>query len=102
MGHIDVQGIVSVTNGLPFVQFRLLDDEDKVTAQWQLTPAETRDIAQKAVEASMNAVYDAAIIAWTKEVSPNNLEMGPKLLNVIREYRADIWGLPDRPEDWRA
>lgn len=101
MGRLEVQGIVSVENGLPFVQCRQLDDEDNLEAQWQVTPADAREMAQKMVEASMNAVYDAAIVAWAKEAWPNDDEMGTRMLMLIRQYRADIWGLPDRPKDWR-
>lgn len=103
MGRLEVQGIVSAKDGLPYVQCRELDDDDAVIAQWQATPSEARDMAQQLVEASMNAVYDAALISWAKEVSPEGEgeEMGAQMVALIRQYRADIWGLPDRPEDWR-
>lgn len=101
MGRLEVQGIVSMKNGLPFVQFRQLDDNDDVEAQWQATPAEAREMAQRVVEASMNAVYDAALIAWAKTMWPGDSDIGPRLVSLVRDYRADIWGLPDRPEDWR-
>jgi hypothetical protein len=101
MGRLEVQGIVSMKNGLPLVQFRQLDDDDNLEARWQATPAEAREMAQHIVEASMNAVYDAALISWAKTMWPDDEEVGPRLVSLIRDYRADIWGLPDRPEDWR-
>ena len=102
MGRFEVQGIVSSVQGLPMVQFRLLDEDDELIEQWQSTPAEAREIAQKTVEASMNAVYDAAIFAFCKEKFPNDPATGNMLVSMIRDYRADAWGLPDRPEDWRS
>jgi hypothetical protein len=101
MGRLEVQGIVSVINGLPMIQFRQLDDDDNLEAQWQASPAEARDMAQNIIEASFNAVYDAALIAWAKEVSPEDDAMGPKMVALIRQFRADKWGLPDQPKDWR-
>jgi hypothetical protein len=102
MGRLETQGIVAVADGLPYVQFRQLDDEDNIVAQWQMTPAEAREHAEKTVESSMNAVYDAALIAWAKEFAPDQPDMGPRMVMIIRQYRADIWGLPDQPEDWRT
>lgn len=101
MGRLELQGIVAGEEALPFVQFRQLDDDGNVEAQWQMTPAEAREHAQKVVEASMNAVYDAAMTAWAKEAWPDNPDVWASLLILIRKYRADIWGLPDQPEDWR-
>jgi hypothetical protein len=102
MGRFEVQGIVSSKNGLPMVQCRQLDDEGSLEFMMQVTPAEARDMAQHLVEASMNAVYDAALIAWAKEVAPDDDDMGPRMVMIIRQFRADIWGLPDQPEDWRT
>ena len=102
MGRLEVQGIVSVETGLPLVQFRQLDDDGNLQAGWQSAPVEAREMAQQIVEASMNAVYDAALIAWAKEVWPNEPDMGARMLMLIRDYRADVWGLPDQPEDWRT
>jgi hypothetical protein len=101
MGRLEVQGIVSAKTGEPFVQFRQLNDNDDVEAEWQASPAEAREMAQQVVEAAMNAVYDAAINAWAKETWPDDPLMGARMLQLIRDYRADTWGLPDRPEDWR-
>ena len=101
MGRLEVQGIVSVENGLPLVQFRQLDDEGNAVTGWQASPAEAREMAQQVVEASMNAVYDAALISWAKETWPNDPNMGPRMVSLIREFRADTWGLPDQPKDWR-
>lgn len=102
MGRFEVQGIVSAKDGLPFVQCQQLDDEGNLESKLQVTPAEAREIAQKLVEASMNAVYDAALIAWAKTMGEEGEEMGVKMVSMIRRYRADIWGLPDQPKDWGA
>jgi hypothetical protein len=101
MGRLEVQGIVSVKDGLPLVQFRQLDDEGKFISGWQSSPVEAREMAQQVVEASMNAVYDAALISWAKQAFPEDENMGPRMVDLIRVYRADTWGLPDQPSDWR-
>lgn len=102
MGRFEVQGIVATADGLPYVQLRQLDDNDNEEAQFQVDPAQAREIAQNIQEAATNAIYDAAIISWAKEKDPANGEvMGVVLVDNIRKHRADKWGLPDRPEDWR-
>ena len=102
MGRLEVQGIVSAKNGLPMVQFRQLDHEGNLEGRWQASPDEARETAQAIMEASFNAVYDAALIAWAQETSPDQPEMGAQMVTLIRRYRADRWGLPDMPEDWRV
>lgn len=103
MGRIEVQGIVAAADGMPWVQFRQLDDEGKLEARFQLTPEESRELAINIIGASMNAIYDAAIVTWAKKVDPENYqEVSAKMLTLIRQHRADIWGLPDQPEDWRT
>jgi len=99
MGRFEVQGIVSVKTGEPLVQLRQLDDEDEEVVGFQVSPGEAREIAQNIQEAATNAVYDAALIAWAKETNDEN--MGVMLVDLVRRFRADRWGLPDRPEDWR-
>jgi hypothetical protein len=99
VGRFEVQGVVSSTTGEPLVQLRQLDDNDVEQFGFQLSPMEARETAQMIQEAATNAVYDAALIAWAKE--RNNEEMGVVLVDLVRRYRADHWGLPDRPEDWR-
>ena len=101
MGRLEVQGIVSASNGLPFVQFRMIEDDGKLIAGWQNSPDEARQIAQQLIEAASNSVYDAALIAWAKETWPGDDMMGPRMVDMIRRFRADTWGLPDQPEDWR-
>ena len=100
MGRFEVQGIVSTKAGLPFVQLRQLRDDGTTEAGFQVSPAEARDIAQNILEAANNAVYDAALIAWAKEAGLNDNDAG-SMVSMIRQFRADKWGLPDRPEDWR-
>jgi hypothetical protein len=99
VGRFEVQGIVSINTGEPLVQLRQLDENDVEESGFQVSPAEAREIAQNIQEAATNAVYDAALIAWAKE--SDNEEMGVRLVDLIRRFRADKWGLPDRPEDWR-
>jgi hypothetical protein len=100
-GRLEVQGIVSIATGEPLVQFRQIEDGE-ATAEWQAGVADAREVAQNIVEAAMNATYDAAIIAWAKETWPDDELMGARMLQLIRDYRADAWGLPDQPEDWRT
>lgn len=100
MGRLEVQGIVSTKTGEPLVQVRQLDDNDNEEYGFQVGPMEAREIAQNFIEAASNAVYDAALIAWAKEVFPEREEFGPRMVGAIRDFRADRWGLPDRPEDW--
>ena len=101
MGRLEVQGIVSVQDGMPRVQFRQLDDNDEIEAEWQTPVMEAREMAQQILEAAMNAVYDAAIISWAKDTGPGGETMGSQMLVLIRKHRADHWGLPDQPKDWR-
>jgi hypothetical protein len=95
-----VQGIVSTKTGEPLVQVRQLDDDGNEQFGFQVGPMEAREMAQNFVEASMNAVYDAALIAWAKETFPDHEEFGPRMVGSIRDFRADKWGLPDQPKDW--
>jgi hypothetical protein len=100
MGRLEVQGIVSSKTDEPLVQFRQLDDDGKLVVGWQTSVGEAREMAQQVVEAAMNATYDAAIVAWAKETWPDDPNMGGRMLMLIRDYRADAWGLPDQPDDW--
>jgi hypothetical protein len=102
MGRLEVQGIVAAATGQPVVQFRQLGDDGAVQAEWQASPAEAREMAQQVVEASMNAVYDAALWLWAKDTWPDDPMMGARMLQLIRDHRADAWGLPDQPDDWRT
>lgn len=103
MGRLEIQGIVSEKTGEPLIQFRQLDDNGKLIVGWQSGVVEAREMAHQVVEASVNAVYDAAIVAWAKEIFPNEWEdVSGKMLTIIRRYRADAWGLPDQPKDWRV
>lgn len=99
MARFEVQGIVSAQTGKPLVQCRQFDDDDNEEARFQFEIIEAREVAQNLIEATFNAVYDAALITWAKE--HNSEEMGMALVDAVRRYRADHWGLPDRPEDWR-
>lgn len=99
MGVFEVQGIVSAVTGEPMVQMRQLNDKGEIQFSFSMPPMEARETAQNIVEAAANAVCEAAIIAWAKE--NDNENMGIMLIDVIRRYRSDKWGLPGNPEDWR-
>lgn len=102
MGRFEVQGVISSSTGEPLVQLRQLDDEDNEIIGFQVSPMDAREIAQNIVEAAANAIYEAALIAWVKDRDPDNGEVvGITLISAVREFRADKWGFPDRPEDWR-
>jgi len=100
MGRLEVQGIVSSKTGAPLIQIRQLDDNDVEVVGFQVSPIEAREIALNILEAATNAVYDAALIAWAEESFPEQENVGAYMVDLIRRYRADRWGLPDRPEDW--
>jgi hypothetical protein len=100
MGRFEVQGIVSAKTNEPLIQFRQIDDEGNEQYGFQITPDEARELAQTIIEASANAVYDAALVAWANDMDPENQEMGFHMVTLIRRYRADRWGLPDQPKDW--
>jgi len=104
-GRLEVQGIVSHKTGEPLVQFRQLVDGE-VKADWQVGVADAREMSQQIVEAAMNATYDAALVAWIKEMWRDEPQKEQEkimagLLTAIRTFRADAWGLPDQPEEWR-
>jgi hypothetical protein len=99
--RLEVQGIVTLA-GVPIVQCRMLGENGEIISKWQCSPMEAREHAQLMVEAAMNAIYDAAIMLWAKETWPNDKMMGPRMLALVRDHRADHWGLPDTPDDWRT
>lgn len=100
MGTFEVQGIVAVADGMPYVQFFVSNDEEQ-EAKFQVSPQEAREMAQNIQEAATNAIYEAALIAWAKDRDPDTGEaMAAHLIGAIREFRADKWGLPSMPEDW--
>lgn len=101
MGRFEVQGIVSAKTGDPLVQFRQLDNEDNEQYGFQVEPTKAQELAHNILEAATNSVYDAALIAWAKEAFPDDKTMGPSMVNLIREFRVDRWGLSSQPEDWR-
>lgn len=102
MGRFEVQGIVSSQTGEPLVQLRQLDDDDNLEFGFQIPPGDAREIAQNIQEAAANAVYEAALIGWAKDRDPEQGEaMGAHMIDAVRRFRADRWGLPDQPKDWR-
>lgn len=103
MGRFEVQGIVAVETGLPFVQLRQLDENDVEVIKFQVEPADAREIAENIQQAATNAIIEAAIFSWAKEQDPVDGEsIGIAIIDAIRTHRSDKWGLPDRPEDWRT
>jgi hypothetical protein len=101
MSELEGQGIVSFVNGSPLVQVRQVDDEGNVVYGFQVHPDAAREMAQNFIEAAANAVYEAALFAWLKETFPEDGEtMAARMISGIRDYRADRWGLPTRPENW--
>jgi hypothetical protein len=102
MGRFEVQGIVSAKDKQPYVQLRQLDEKGFEEAGFQVSPMEAREIAQNILEAATNAIYEAAIMSWAIERDPKDGEViGIQVIDAIRRHRADRWGLPDRPQDWR-
>lgn len=102
MGRLEVQGIVSASDKMPRVQFRQIDDNGEIEAEWQAEIIEAREMAQHILEATFNAIYDAALYAFTEEHFPEDSNIGAHLVGGIRRFRADHWGLPDQPKDWRT
>lgn len=96
MGRFNVQGIVSATSGLAIVQFQQVDDNDVVVYGFQNTPEEARELAQNIIEASFNAMYDAALWAWATEAYPDTPELGAHLIDAVRRFRTDKWGSPNQ------
>lgn len=99
MARIEVQGIVSAEDNQPLVQFRQVDDKENEVVRFQLPPMESRELAHAIIEAAANAIYEGALIAWA--IEKGSPEMGVQLIDVIRKFRSDHWGIPNRPEDWK-
>lgn len=100
MGRLEVQGIVSNKTGEPLIQVRQLDDDGNLQYGFEVGPMEAREMAQNFIEAAANAVYDAALIAWAKAATSEGEALGAYMVSLIRDFRADKWGLPDQPKDW--
>jgi len=102
MAVFEVQGIVSSNDGQPYVQVRSVEDDGTESAGFQFPVLEAREVAQNIIEAAANATYEAALIAWAKDRDPVNGEaMGIMMVDAVRRYRSDKWGLPSMPVDWR-
>lgn len=99
MGRFEVQGIVSTESNMPLVQLRQIDDDGTEIYGFQVSPQDARELAMSILEAGLNATYDASLITWA--IERGNLGMGVMLVDTVRKHRADRWGLPDSPEDWR-
>src|SRR4051812_34614979 len=103
MAIFEVQGVVSADTGEPLVQLRQVDEEGGMKFGFQLSPMDAREVAQNIQEAATNAIYEAALISWAKERDPQSGEaMGAMMIGGIRKHRADKWGLPSNPDDWRV
>lgn len=100
MARLEVQGIVSSQTGMPLVQLRQFNDDGIEEVGFQLSPDQAREVAHNILEAATNAIYDAALILWANETWPEDELMGARMVALIRDHRADHWGLPDQPKDW--
>jgi hypothetical protein len=99
MGVFEVVGVVSGSTGEPLVQISISTGEDKVG--FQIPASDARTIAQDIQEAATNAVYESALLEWAKDRDPTDGEaLGAHLIDSVRRFRADRWGLPDKPDDW--
>lgn len=101
MGKFEVQGIVALKDGLPYVQFFVSGDEEDTKVMFQVSPQDARDMANNIHEAATNAIYEAALLGWAMDKDPENGQaMAVHLISGVRQFRADKWGLPSSPEDW--
>ena len=99
---IEVQGIVggNPVEPKPLVQIRFMRDDETV-AMGQFDPDEARQHAQLVAEAATNAVYEAALFQWLTEEMEIDISRAGQALAAMRIWRADKWGQPTIPEDWR-
>ena len=99
---IEVQGIVGggPDEPTPLVQIRFVRD-DKTVAHGQFSPDQAREHAALVHEAAANAVYESALLQWLTEEMGIDFERAGQALAAMRIWRADKWGQPTIPEDWR-
>jgi hypothetical protein len=97
-----VQGIIggNPAEPKPVVQIRFMRGDETV-AMGQFDPDEARQHAQLVAEASTNAVYEAALLQWLVEELGIDFEAAGTAIGAMRIWRADKWGQPTIPEDWR-
>lgn len=100
---IEVQGLVggNPVEPKPLVQVRFVRDGQTV-AMGEFDPDDARRHAQLVAEAATNAVYESALYEWLVEELKVDHERAGHALNAMRVWRADKWGQPAIPEDWRT
>lgn len=86
---LEVSGIVSSTTGRPVVQLSWGAEVGQLEAE------AARAHAMLILEAAQNAVTDAAIFEWGREVLDLDPEQAAQLIDGLRLHRADRWGQPD-------
>jgi hypothetical protein len=79
---VEVQGIVSSTSNMPYVQMRAGE------AAWQMTPAQARQHAFLVMDAAVESERDAATIAFLEEMNFGE-ESASQYLLLMREHRKD-------------
>jgi hypothetical protein len=100
---IEVQGIIGGNPVEPeaLVQIRFMRDGETI-AMGQFSPDEARTHAQLVVEAASNATYEAAMFQWLVEEMGIPHARAAQAIEAMRIWRADKWGQPTIPEDWRG
>jgi hypothetical protein len=99
---IEVQGIIggNPVEPTPLVQIRFVRDDETI-AMGQFSPDEARGHAQLVAEAATNAVYEAGMFQWLVEEMKVPHVQAASAIDAMRIWRADKWGQPTLPEDWR-
>jgi hypothetical protein len=88
-GTLEVLGIVSTTSGLPVVQLNWGENAGQIDVE------AARAHAMLILEAAQNAVNDAAILDWAKADMGLETEVAVRMIDALRQHRADRWGQPD-------
>lgn len=99
---IEVQGIIggNPVEPEPLVQIRFVREGETV-AMGQFSPDDARQHAQLVAEAATNAVYEAGMYQWLVEDLGIDHARAGQAIGAMRVWRADKWGQPAIPEDWR-
>jgi hypothetical protein len=100
---IEVQGIIG--GGVdeepkPIIQVRFVRDGETV-AMGQWDPDDAYEWGKLLQGAIANAVYETALFRWFTEEMEIEPEKVAGAIEGVRLYRADLWGQPTIPEDWR-
>lgn len=87
-GAIEVFGAVGM-HGQPFVQFNWGGEVGQITVE------QARQHALLILEASQNAVTDAALAGFAKDELKLDMPGVAGIIDGMRLYRSDRWGQPD-------